>query len=300
MGCLYAHHLAEAGETVWIYDVDVSHVRAIAESGLEVTRNGASRFVRMRATTDPRQSGPADIAMVFVKYRHTRTAVTEAAPMIGPDTVIATLQNGIGNVEIIRSVHANPLVYGLTTLTSELHGPGRIEASYAGAGETHLWRAPGTGEAELARVHGLLAGAGIASFVSPDIDLRIWKKLVVNCCLNSLCAITGLKVGDLVDQPGMWDRLADLTREICAAARASGVTLSFEEGFAYLHEVAEDARAHLPSMLIDVMARRPTEIGCLNEAVVERAARAGLPVPLNATLAAIVRGIERSWSPAAR
>jgi 2-dehydropantoate 2-reductase len=67
------------------------------------------------------------MALVFVKFGQTREAVMDAAAMIGPQTLIVTLQNGIGNLDIIRSVHPNPVAYGLTTLTSDLVGPGRAE-----------------------------------------------------------------------------------------------------------------------------------------------------------------------------
>src|SRR5262249_40194797 len=135
MGSLFAAHLAAADAEVWVYDPWREHVTAIAGTGLRVRRAREEKVVRMRATCDPRDPGIADMVMFFVKFSHTQAACADARPMVGAGTLLVTLQNGLGNIEVIEAAFpGNRLLFGLTTLTSELRGPGQIEASYQGEG----------------------------------------------------------------------------------------------------------------------------------------------------------------------
>jgi len=295
MGSLFASHLARTDAETWVLDPWEDHIRAIRESGLRVLREGRESTVRLRATSDAAQPGPADVVMVFVKYGQTREALAGARPLVGQRTVLLTLQNGLGNVELIREAFpANRIFYGFTTLTSELLGSGRIEASYAGRGETYFWAEDGRRDAELDALRSLLEAAGINAIVAPDIELMIWKKLIVNCSLNTLCAITGLSVGQLSDRPESWPVLEGVADEIVALAGRKGIPLEREQAHAFLRSVAHEARGHFPSMLIDVKNRRPTEIECLNGAVLREAVRLGIAVPFNRTLYSQVRIIESS------
>jgi 2-dehydropantoate 2-reductase len=296
MGSLFASHIAEVESDTWVCDVWKEHVAAIQASGLRVKQGAGEKSVRMHATTDPVQAGRADAVLLFVKYNQTREALAAARPLVGAGTVLMTLQNGLGNVELIRELFpANPLFYGFTTLTSELLGPGRIEASYAGQGDTFLWSADGVRHAKLDKVCALLNKAGIHTTVAPDIELMIWKKLIVNCCLNTLCAVTGLSVGQLSDRPESWPVLEGLADEIVGAAQRKGIALERAAAHSFLRSVAEEARNHFPSMLIDVRHRRITEIECLNGAVLRECARHGIAAPYNQTLYSLIRVIESSY-----
>ena len=121
MGSLFAAGLARTGEEVWVYDPWREHVEAIRRDGLRVAREGAEDVVALRATTDPAEPGVADLVLVFVKHAHTRQAAADARPLLHGDTTVVTVQNGLGNVEILAAaVPPDRLLYGLTTLTSEL------------------------------------------------------------------------------------------------------------------------------------------------------------------------------------
>jgi 2-dehydropantoate 2-reductase len=296
MGSLLAAHLSDAGAEVWAFDTWREHVDAIRRGGLCVRAGVGERAVPVHATCDPAEAGTADVALVMVKYRQTRAAMSAALPMVRRDTLILTLQNGIGNVEAIREIAPeNRVLYGFTTLTSEMLGPGRIEASYAGKGETYLWPADGRADAACAAVADCLNRGGIRTALVPDIELRIWKKLVVNCCYNPLCALAGQSVGELIDRPEMWPLLDGVTDEIVAAAQRKGIPLERGEAGRFLRQVGEEARAHFPSMLIDFRRRRPTEIDCLNGAVLRECERLGIAAPINRALVDLVRAAEAGW-----
>lgn len=297
MGSLFASHLAGAAGETWVYDVRRDHVATIRDVGLKVRRDGGEEVIGMRATTDPNEPGVADLVLLFVKFDQTRQAAADILPAIGASTVVLTLQNGLGNVEVIREiVPDNPILYGFTTLTSELLGPGVIEASYAGRGDTFVWPVGGAPDSRCEAVVDLFNNCGIHTTLDSGIELRIWQKLVVNCCLNTLCAVTGLSVGDLVDQAEVWPVLNSLTDEIVDVASHKGIDLDRDEAHRFLRDVAVEARAHYPSMLKDVRAEKPTEIECLNGAVLREAERLGLDAPYNRCVYGMIRVLENTYA----
>jgi 2-dehydropantoate 2-reductase len=292
MGSLFAWHLKTAGAEVWIYDPWKAHVDTIGRNGLRVRHRGETLTVAVRSTCDPNEPGEADVAIVFVKFGQTYAALQAARPIVGCGTILVTLQNGIGNVEILRSLFANRIVYGLTTLTSELLEPGLIEASYEGAGETYLWPDDSRVDEPIRSLVDTLCAGGVNARATPDIDARIWRKLVVNCCLNTMCAATGKIVGELVDQEAAWPVLDGIVDEVVAAAGRVGVRLDGVGTRKYVREVAAAARNHAPSMLIDVRHGRRTEIECLNGAVLDICRRHGVAAPFNQSLYSIIRCID--------
>jgi 2-dehydropantoate 2-reductase len=297
MGSLFAARLAASPGEVWVYDVWPAHIEAIRERGLRVSHRGGERPVSLRATGDPAEPGIADILFLFVKYSQTEQAMRDARPLLSEGTVIVTLQNGLGNVETIRRVvPGNKILFGFTTLTSELLGPGRIDDSFAGRGETYLWPEDATPDASSDRVIALLNGAGVHTVLAPDIELRIWKKLVVNCCLNPLCAIADLTVGDLVAQPDIWPVFDGVIAEIVSVAERKGIGLDRRSARGFLEHVASESGAHLPSMVMDVRARRATEIDCLNGAIVREAERHGIDAPCNRTLRGVIKVLEQTYA----
>ena len=214
--------------------------------------------------------------------------------MIDPATTIVTLQNGIGNLDIIRDAYPqNPIAFGLTTLTCELIGPGHIEASYKGRGETYLWPSDGQPTGTMERLCSLMNQGGINTALEPDIELKIWKKLVVNCCLNTMCAIVNQNVGQVVSDPSVWTFLDGVVDEIAAAARLKNVPMAADDARAFLRSVADEARTHEPSMLIDIRNGRKTEIDCLNGAVLRICEQHGVAAPRNQALYTMIRAIER-------
>ena len=162
MGSLFAGYLAMSSEDVWIYDIWEEHVKAINSGGLVMTRDKKDHRVWLKATPVPTTPGLVDLVLLFVKHRQTHQAVRDACAMIGPETAVLTLQNGVGNVEIIQeAVPPQQILFGLTTLTSELLGPGHIEESFQGRGETYFWPLSGTVDSRARGVCAVLNQAGI-------------------------------------------------------------------------------------------------------------------------------------------
>jgi 2-dehydropantoate 2-reductase len=296
MGSLFAGYLSRSLEEVWVYDTWKEHIEAIGRDGLLMTRQSEDRRVRLRVTSNPAEPGMVDLVLVFVKYIHTRQAIEDARSMIGFHTAVLTLQNGIGNVEILQeAVPVEQILFGLTTLTSELLGPGHIEESYQGQGETHIWPLSGKVDARVDQICSVFNQAGIHTQISPDVQLRIWKKLIINSCFNTLAAITHLRVGDLVDQPAVWPILEGLVSEIVQVGQKKGIPLNGTEAREFLKQIGVEARDHVPSMVVDVKNNRKTEIDCLNGAIIREGESLGIPTPCNRILHGLIRVMENTY-----
>ena len=297
MGSLFAGYLARANLEVRAYDIWKDHIDVIQRDGLLMTCQKSSRRVKVKATTDPSKPGKVDLALVFVKYNHSREAIQNAFPMINSETLVLTLQNGIGNVEILQEVISDEqILFGLTTLTSELLGPGHIEESFQGKGETYFWPLSGKVDERTSKVCSLFNKAGIHTEISADVHLRIWKKLVINCCYNTLSAITRLKVGDLIDQTDAWPILNGVSSEIVQIALKKGIQMEESVAQSFLKQVGEEARMHVPSMLVDINHNRKTEIECLNGAVIREGTKLGIATPYNQFLYNLIRIIENTYN----
>jgi 2-dehydropantoate 2-reductase len=301
MGSLFASYLASSVDEVWLYDVWQDHVDAISAHGLTRIQGNGEEVVRVMAASRPEDVGIADLILIFVKHAQTRRAATDALAMFGPDSWVLTLQNGIGNVEILEEMFpAERILFGLTTLPSELDGPGRVIDVAGGEGRTFLWPLrPGADPApELFAEE--FRRAGMHCELSADIERHIWEKLAVNCSYAAVCAVTRRKVGTLLDNDEAQRLIGGLIGEIVSVGRAKGVDLESDRVRASVRLTAEEGRDHVPSLLADVLADRRTEIGCLNGAVVAQAERLGVAVPLNSAIHDLIRTIEDSYGAALR
>ncbi|CAN5470516.1 2-dehydropantoate 2-reductase [soil metagenome] len=300
LGGLFAHHLALGGADLVCVDTDAAHVAAIRAHGLRLRMADGEHVSPVRAAqADFAGIGVVDVLVLFVKGYASREAlmsvrsVQSAQPVVGPHTVIVTLQNGLGNAQVVREAFpAQHVLYGLTTLTSDMAAPGVISPRSTAAGVTDVWTLDPSNLAPAEAFVALLNRGGIAARVTPDIDRSIWKKLVVNCAFNGLCAVTDLSCGQLRDQPASWPVLDGICDEVTALAAAEGVMVDAAEARAFLRDVAAASRAHHPSMVQDMRAGRRTEIEKLNGAVLRGSERHGLAAPVNRMAHALVSAME--------
>jgi 2-dehydropantoate 2-reductase len=298
LGGFFAHHLALGGADVHVVDLWEEHVNAIRANGLQLQIGETVITSPVRqATTRAAEVGVVDVVVLFVKTNATRAALTSAKPMVGPKTVLVTLQNGLGNAEVIRELYPKQTVlYGLTTLTADLLAPGRVAPRSTESGVTDVWTLDPSNPEPVRQFVDLLNRGGIAACVAPDIDLSIWRKLVVNCALNGLCAITDLTCGQLCAQPEIWPLLDRIADEVSALARARGVPLETTAAREFLRKVAKASAAHYPSMVFDLRKKRPTEIDSFNNAIVRGCAALGLDASANQTVVALVKSVEANFS----
>lgn len=293
MGSLFGGYLAAGDSAVALVDVNADHIRAIRRDGLRLRIGNETRALSVLATTDPAEVGPVDLIVVFCKYLHTAKAIRAAQPMLGPDTIVWTLQNGIGNVDLIGEVvPADRIAKGLTSMTAVIEAPGAVGTDFHGESETFLWPVAGAPDERHRNVVETFTRAGLPAYLEPEIDYRIWRKLVVNAGLTILSASVNVGIGPVGESEAGQRLLLSITEEVVAVAQAAGVRLEFEDAWGYLEELRRKAFEHIGSTTVDLQAGRLTEIDAMSGAVVREGRRLGVPTPTNSVMTDLVKLIE--------
>jgi 2-dehydropantoate 2-reductase len=296
MGSLFGGSLSLAGQDVVLYDVYREHVEKIVADGLAIedAATGAVTMSHPAASADPRAVEGSDVLVIFVKSTTTDQAAAQFVPFARKDTIVLTLQNGLGNEEILRGHFGRErTAAGVTSQGATFLGPGRIR--HAGKGPTHVSMADGRNE-KLRPLADALAAAGFETHVEKDVASLVWSKLVINVGINALTAITNQTNGRLVESEETKAIMADLVAEAVAVAKAKGIRLTYDDPLATVYDVSRNTGANRSSMLQDFDKNRPTEIDFMNGAIVREAAAAGVPAPVNATITHLIKAMERARS----
>lgn len=238
------------------------------------------------ADADPRFA----LVLVLVKSRQTASVAPLAAAALAPGGRILSLQNGLGNRELLCASAPEPgrVLAGVTALGATGLGPDRVRA--AGRGETLLGPSQGPGlSAEV--IAQVFRAAGMACRVAPDLEVLLWRKLAVSAAINPLTALSGRPNGAILEDPRLRALALEAAREVALAAAAEGLDLGGDPGD-WVLAVAERTAANRSSMLQDLDRGAPTEIDAICGQLVARAGRHGLELPLCRWLLAAVRRLE--------
>ena len=295
MGSLFGAMLAEAGNEVWLYDVWLEHVQAINENGLQIEREGNTRTVKVKATDDPQQIRQAELVIIFVKASRTKAAAETAQVIAGSDGSVMTLQNGMGNADIIAEfIDSEQILAGTTSHGATLLGPGSIR--HAGCGPTTIgaWSQTEAGRQRAGQVAEFFSRAGIETESVADVRSVVWNKLLINIGINAITALTNIKNGQILD--------LEITRELSRAAVLEAISVAQAENIKVqddaierVFKVAEATARNRSSMGQDVDNRRQTEIAAINGFIVREAKRLGLAVPVNFTLTALIETLQSHY-----
>ena len=293
IGSLYAAHLARVpGVEVWAVDRWAEHVDAIESQGLRVI--GLADFVaKVHARTDGRDLPACDFGLVATKAQHTRAAVEGARAALA-DAAVVSVQNGLGNEEVIAELVPR-VIRGSIVTAGAVVAPGVVRYDAPGDswfGPFEPQPAPMGKVAHLAR---LLSAGGLRTHALEDARGPQWTKVIFNSATSPLAALTGLSVGRVCTDAGLRRQVDALVTEAEAVCERAGIVLLRPPREAVDEAIAE-AYDHKPSMLQDVLARRATEIDVLNGGVAAEGRRAGVPTPLHDCMVALVKGLEKSWS----
>lgn len=297
MGCVYGANLARSGQRVSLVDVWEEHVAAIRRDGLRMEGLHGEFTTRVAATTDPGQVAGADIALICVNAYATAQAAQAARTVLSPGGCAVPLQNGLGNVETLCQVLGRQRVLpGLTFHSGDLQGPGRVR--HTNQGVTHLGELDGSTSPRLAALRDALAAADMDPVVEPDIMATIWQKVVLNCAINAVCAITGLRPGHIRQVPELDEFQTRIVEEVLALARAKGIALPDPEPLAAIKAYGA-GKFHRVSMLQHLQRGRQTEIDALNGYVARESQRLGLAAPCNDALTRLIKGRQHIPDPSA-
>lgn len=296
MGGVFGALLGKGGHDVTLVDVWREGVEAINTRGLIVEQKSGDReTLRVRATINPVEAGIVDIALVFVKCYHTEVAVRAALPIVGPRTVVLSLQNGWGNAARISAlVGPDKVLVGVTYHSATLAGPGHVQ--HMAKGVTYLGGLGGAADDRLADIAAAFTAAGIETHVSSSVREQIWSKLALNACSLPTSSLLRCYAGDLVQRPGTVTLMQALLREVVAVATALGIKLDYDERWSAISSLLEKATTAKASMLQDVLANRRTEIDVINGAIVAEGSRLGIPTPHNETLVHLIKALEDGFA----
>lgn len=291
MGMLFGGYLSQKN-TVWLVDVDPERVRVINELGLTVEEpDGGERRFLPRAVTDSVGLGSMDLVLVFVKSMYTLNALEQNKALIGPDTLLMTLQNGVGHEEkLLRYAGPDRVVIGTTQHNASVSGPGRTR--HAGAGITTLG-AVGSGT-DLSALAGIFTSCGFACRVSENVRREIWTKLFTNTSASALTAIIGCPLGFIRDDDDARALLGMMCREAVTVANAQQIGyFDPEEVLRTVEKVCENSRSGCTSICADILNGRRTEVDSISGAVLDAAHRAGIPVPCHEMAVRLIHALEK-------
>jgi 2-dehydropantoate 2-reductase len=291
MGSIFGARFVQGGHEVVLVDVVAPLLEKIAADGVAVVRGDEETVTPIRATSDPGSVGPVDLVVFCVKCYHTTSAAELARPLVGPETAVASLQNGWGNGDVLAAVYPpEQVVVGVTYNSGTVLDVGRV--AHPGVGPTTMGPFAGESTAGAERLAGALSDGGLEAHVATPIRPEIWKKLILNAATLPTAALAGMNAGALTAHPGMHELVGDTAREAVAVAQKLGYDIDPEERVTYIHGLLERAGPARGSMLQDFEAGRRTEIDVINGAVVRAADEHAVPVPLNRAFVQLVTSWE--------
>jgi 2-dehydropantoate 2-reductase len=295
MGCLVSAFLAKSKEELWLLDKNKERASYINHQGIMVEGICGKWQASIKATADIKEINNADLIIICVKSYHTKEAIKSITGIVGENTRVLTLQNGIGNIEIISEVVGqDKVIGGVTNLGATLLNIGHVK--YAGKGETVIGRMDAKISSEMRYLREIFNKVGLEMRISRDIKGLLWSKLIINVGINALTAITRLNNGRLIEFEGTHRILKEAVTEATRIAKRKRIKLIYDDPLAKVEAVCEATAANISSMLQDVLKKKRTEIDFINGVIVRQGQELGIPVPINSMLVDLVKTIEASYS----
>jgi len=290
MGSLFGGLLAKSGVDITLVGRKKA-VEVIKRDGLSITGVSGDHRVKVEITHKPSEIGVADLVMIIVKAYDTEQAVIDAKPLIGKNTWVMCLQNGLGNEETAANVVGKErIIRGVTTNGAILEKPGKV--IHTGAGETIIGRCYGPNTPEVENIAQMLTQSGLTTTVTQNITGVVWGKTLVNAGINPFGALTGLRNGELLEVPEIVVSMKELVREGMEVAYRLGVNLTFDP-VEKTFEVARETAENKNSMLQDIERGKRTEIDYINGAISRYGQKHKVPTPMNDLITSLVKGLER-------
>ncbi len=294
-GTIGAVMTLNGADNIWLVEVDKTRVELIQKEGLNIILPDGSRHnVKLKITSNPEEVGICDFIQISVKGFHTESAVLMSKPMIGADTYLLSVQNGLGNLEIIaKHVGADRTIGGVTAHSAQLLGPNEIRY-VGGMGYIYVGRIDAKEDPNVNALADFLTKYGFKTDVSKEpIEIPIWRKLIANVACNAFLAVTGMTGNEALACEDAKDFIKTVAEEMAKVARAKGFTFDvFNNPGEFALKALSGVKDNKVSTLQDLEAGRKTEIDNLNGAIVELGKQYGVETPYNLALLKLVKSIE--------
>lgn len=292
MGGVYGGLLARAGYDVTLIDPREDHIGKIRSEGITIEGVRGKHVIRLPAQSGHAGLPPGDLAIIFTDSNSTAEAARTASRLLKADGFALTLQNGIGNVEALVAELGEARVIAGVSMNSAAN-PAAGRSAYTNVGMTSIGELDGRDSPRVKQVADMLNQAEIPTEIIADPMSWIWGKFVLNCGINALTAITGLRSGEMYRTPevsALQDRVID---EIMAVVERKKLALPETDPRKKIKDHCR-MRYNKPSMMQHIEQGRRTEIDALNGALVREATALGIATPYNEAVVAVVKGLEKS------
>lgn len=293
MGSVYAGLLAAAGHELWAIDSWRDHVEAMRANGLRVEGASGDRTVKINASTDARDAGICELVIVATKTMHVEVAAKASQALVGPNTTVISIQNGLGGPDTTAEIIGKEkvLVGVVGGFGASMKAPGH--AHHNGWELVRLGEYSGPITPRLQSVAKVWESGGFKVKCFDDIDQLVWEKLICNVCFSGTCAVVERTIGEVMNDPDTWIVASGCAVEAYNVARARGIKLDIDDPVNYVRNFGSKIPNARPSMLLDHMANRMSEIEAINGAIPLAAKEQGLAAPFNTVVSALVRAKER-------
>ena len=302
MACLFGCRMLQQGHEVWLVSGWKEQVEKIAANGLVLSENDKEDVVLHPHVTLNAADAVADgvypeLVMISSKGYQTAYTMGRAMPLVGPESRVLTLPNGMGNAETIAQfVPQDRVFFGAASVAADAHELGHVKDT------TNRNRTPLISITPLSRqddpfcatLGALFTSMGYSTDASVAAEKFVWKKLCLNSCGNALAGITQLSNYIYSNDQDAFILLNQICAECCAVAQAKGISLDYNETRAYVHATYYNQR-HYVSMCQDIHNKRKTEIDTINGTIVREGRALGIPTPVNETMLHLVRIITNHY-----
>jgi len=295
VGSYFGAMLAKAGKPVTLIGRE-AHVEAIRREGLRLIMATGEESIRIAASTRLDAVREADVVLFCVKSTDSQATARSIAPLLKPDALVLSLQNGVDNCEVIAAELPQHVVAVAVYVAVAMPAPGVVQ--HFGRGELLIgsFRAAERDNPQAqSRLHELVphfADAGVKVEVSGKVMHELWTKLVANCAYNAISGLAQLPYGVMASVSEIRAMQKLVVAEVVAVARAEGYDLTLADGMALVERIAATMPGQKSSTAQDLARGKRTEIDHLNGFIAQRAARHGIAAPVNQTLHALVRLLE--------
>ena len=295
VGCYFGGMLARAGLAVTLIGRP-HHVEAITQDGLLLDSMHFQQQIPVSASSRMNAAGEAELILLCVKTLSTVAAAKSLAPHLARGAVVLSLQNGVDNVERIRSATPVEAFPAVVYVAAEMTAPGRVK--HTGRGDLIIGDLLGHAREDAARqgqlesIAALFTGAGVPCRVSDNIEGELWTKMIINCTYNPISALGRARYHRLVQNPWTREVMILAVQEALAVAHAAGIRLPDVDMVEVALKIAESMANAISSTAQDLARGKLTEIDSLNGYLVRRGAELGIGTPVNQTLHALVKLLE--------
>ena len=291
MGGVYGLSLIDAGYEVDFLDVNLDHIKSVKKDGFRISGIGGQRVQKVNISAHENDFvNSADVVLFQAHTTGTKSAANSVATVLKPDGWVITLQNGIGNIEALSAVLGEErVVGGISYHSAALEDLGHV--SHTNDGTTFIGELNGAISKRVKDLAEAFKRASLSPEITADILGVIWGKFVVNCGINPLCAVTGLRSGEIARNNAAAEMQTKILEEIMAVVEAKGIKLPNNDMITYVKRLTR-ARYNKPSMQQHIEAGRLTEIDALNGALVSEAKSLNISVPFNEALVNLVKARE--------